>query len=211
MHFICVGAPRQPGSDAADLRYVDSAFQTIVAHVDCPATVVGKSTVPVGTARRLVDSIPRERTASRLDLAWNPELLREGTAIEDTLKPDRLVFGVTSPTAEKALMEVYAGPLADGTPIITTDLASARHGVGRAPKYRSGGTRSHRSPTDSGGCAQRAGPQRLRRNPGGRCTDSGAEISIGSARSTATAHLACPSCLLGPCIVGVVGTPACSG
>jgi UDPglucose 6-dehydrogenase len=125
VHFICVGTPQQQGSDAADLRFVHAAFQTIVANADCAGTIVGKSTVPVGTAQRLADAIPREGTVLRLEVAWNPEFLREGTAIQDTLKPDRLVFGVDSESSEKVLMEVYGSLLGDGIPHITTDLATS--------------------------------------------------------------------------------------
>jgi UDPglucose 6-dehydrogenase len=125
VHFICVGTPQQQGSDAADIRYVDSAFQAIVENADCAGTIVGKSTVPVGTAQRLADTISREGTGSPLEVAWNPEFLREGTAIEDTLRPDRLVFGVDSETSEKVLPEVYGSLLRDGIPYITTDLATS--------------------------------------------------------------------------------------
>jgi UDPglucose 6-dehydrogenase len=125
VHFICVGTPQQQGSDAADLRYVDAAFRTIVEHADCPSVIVGKSTVPVGTARRLAEMLVDERIAVPLELAWNPEFLREGTAIEDTLRPDRLVFGLESAIAEKMLIEVYASLLGSGIPHIITDLATS--------------------------------------------------------------------------------------
>ncbi len=125
MHFICVGTPQQQGSDAADLSYVEAAFQTIAELADCAGTIVGKSTVPVGTAQRLSNSIVAARSETGLRVAWNPEFLREGTAIEDTLKPNRLVFGVDSEQAEHALMEVYSQLLSAGTPYITTDLATA--------------------------------------------------------------------------------------
>ena len=108
VHFICVGTPQKQGSDAADLRYVDSAFETIISAANCSGIIVGKSTVPVGTARRLAASVSSQADI-RLEVAWNPEFLREGTAIEDTLKPDRLVFGVESESAEKLLMEVSRG------------------------------------------------------------------------------------------------------
>ncbi|GAB3241327.1 UDP-glucose/GDP-mannose dehydrogenase family protein [Mycolicibacterium hippocampi] len=125
MHFICVGTPQQHGADAADLSYVESAFKTVVENADCPGTIVGKSTVPVGTAQRLADSISGEGRTPSLEVAWNPEFLREGTAIDDTLSPDRLVFGVTSETCEKSLIEVYARLIGDGVPYITTDLATS--------------------------------------------------------------------------------------
>jgi UDPglucose 6-dehydrogenase len=123
LHFICVGTPQQLGSDAADLRFVDAAVQTVADLADCDGLIVGKSTVPVGTAQRLADRLGGD--TSRLELAWNPEFLREGKAVRDTLHPDRLVFGVTSEYAEKSLLEVYGKIIDEGTPHITTDLATA--------------------------------------------------------------------------------------
>ena len=123
LHFICVGTPQQSGSDAADLRFVDAAVQTVAELADCEGVIAGKSTVPVGTAQRLADRLRGARP--RLELAWNPEFLREGMAVRDTLHPDRLVFGVTSEYAEKALREVYGKLIDDGTPFVTTDLATA--------------------------------------------------------------------------------------
>jgi UDPglucose 6-dehydrogenase len=125
LHFICVGTPQQQGADGADLRYVDAAFQSVINYADCSGTIVGKSTVPVGTARRLSDAIRDNEGKFNFDVAWNPEFLREGTAIEDTLHPDRLVFGVDSASSEKALIEVYGTLLGDGVPHITTDLATS--------------------------------------------------------------------------------------
>jgi UDPglucose 6-dehydrogenase len=123
VHFICVGTPQQLGSDAADLRFVDAAMQTVVDLADCESLIVGKSTVPVGTARRLAETLGGN--GPRLELAWNPEFLREGKAIRDTLHPDRLVFGVMSEHAEKSLLEVYGKLIEGGTPYITTNLATA--------------------------------------------------------------------------------------
>jgi UDPglucose 6-dehydrogenase len=123
LHFICVGTPQQLGSDAADLLFVDAAVQTVTDSADCDGLIVGKSTVPVGTAQRLADKLRRD--GSRLELAWTPEFLREGLAVQDTLHPDRLVFGVASQHAEKSLLEVYGRIVDDGTPYITTDLATA--------------------------------------------------------------------------------------
>jgi UDPglucose 6-dehydrogenase len=123
LHFICVGTPQQSGSDAADVRFVDAAVQTVADLADCDGLIVGKSTVPVGTAQRLAEKLSGD--GSQLELAWNPEFLREGMAVRDTLHPDRLVFGVTSEHAEKSLLEVYGKIVDDGTPHITTDLATA--------------------------------------------------------------------------------------
>ncbi|MQY35346.1 UDP-glucose 6-dehydrogenase [Streptomyces sp. RB17] len=118
VHFVCVGTPQRAGSDGADLTYVDAAFAAIAAHAAEDALLVGKSTVPVGTARRLADT-------HGIEVAWNPEFLREGFAVEDTLRPDRLVFGVASARAEAVLREVYAPVLAAGTPLVTADFPTA--------------------------------------------------------------------------------------
>jgi UDPglucose 6-dehydrogenase len=125
IHFICVGTPQRQGADAADLSGVDAAFHAILTHADRPGTIVGKSTVPVGTAQRLADALSSAETAVNLEVAWNPEFLREGNAIQDTLKPDRLVFGVSSKAGEEALIAAYGALLSDGVPSITTDLATA--------------------------------------------------------------------------------------
>jgi len=123
LHFICVGTPQQSGSEAADLSFVEAALRTVANSADCEGLIVGKSTVPVGTAQQLAHRLGANDV--RLELAWNPEFLREGTAVHDTLHPDRLVFGVTSEYAEKTLLEVYSSIIEDGTPYITTDLATA--------------------------------------------------------------------------------------
>ncbi|MFF1449978.1 UDP-glucose dehydrogenase family protein [Streptomyces sp. NPDC058274] len=127
VHFICVGTPQKPGSNAADMRYIDAVVDGLAPHLHRDTLVVGKSTVPVGTAARLTERI---RTLAPVGpaaaLAWNPEFLREGFAVQDTLHPDRLVVGVTSPTAETLLRAVYAPILdSDSTPWISTDLATA--------------------------------------------------------------------------------------
>lgn len=125
VHFVCVGTPQLAGSDAADVRYVDSAFKAVVASADCDGLIVGKSTVPVGTAQRLAAELAESSSPHALEIAWNPEFLREGKAIEDTLRPDRLVFGVTSEHAEKTLREVYGSLIDAGTPHLTSDLATS--------------------------------------------------------------------------------------
>jgi UDPglucose 6-dehydrogenase len=124
LHFVCVGTPQSSGSDAADMSYVDSAVRMIVESATCDGVVVGKSTVPVGTASRLSREF-LQGSASKTEIAWNPEFLREGRAIEDTLHPDRLVFGITSEYAEKSLLDVYSKVIADGTPYVVTDLPTA--------------------------------------------------------------------------------------
>ncbi len=125
VHFVCVGTPQLAGSDAANIAYVDSAFRSVAAHADCDGLVVGKSTVPVGTAQRLAAEVAETSSEHRLEVAWNPEFLREGKAIEDTLAPDRLVFGVTSEYAEKTLQEVYGSIIEAGTPHLTADLPTS--------------------------------------------------------------------------------------
>jgi UDPglucose 6-dehydrogenase len=126
IHFICVGTPQRPGSYAADMCYVDAVVEGLVPHLTAPALLVGKSTVPVGTTARLTELVARLAPAGvAVEVAWNPEFLSEGYAVQDTLHPDRLVIGVTSAEAEATLREVYATPLADGTPFISTDPATA--------------------------------------------------------------------------------------
>ena len=126
VHFICVGTPQADGSHAADLTYVEAAFETLATRISRKALLVGKSTVPVGTADRLTSMVAeRSPIARELELAWNPEFLREGFAVEDTLHPDRLVFGVASDWAERQLAAVYAPLLEQGTPLVVADLATA--------------------------------------------------------------------------------------
>jgi UDPglucose 6-dehydrogenase len=126
VHFICVGTPQQKGSHAADLTYVDAAVGDLARHLRRPALVVGKSTVPVGTAARLTALVQRTAPAGMdVELAWNPEFLREGYAVDDTLRPDRLVFGTASAWAEERLRAAFAPVIAQGTPVVVTDLATA--------------------------------------------------------------------------------------
>ena len=123
VHFICVGTPQKADSLAADLKHVDSALDAVAAICKPGALVVGKSTVPVGTAARLRDRLLKINP--KADLAWNPEFLREGFAVEDTLHPNRLVVGVTSDTAEAKLKEIYASNLAQNTPWVRADLPTS--------------------------------------------------------------------------------------
>lgn len=124
VHFVCVGTPQRDGEYAADLSYVDAAVEALASRMTGPALIVGKSTVPVGTAGRLATRIS-ELTSAEVELAWNPEFLREGFAVEDTLRPDRLVLGVRSERAERILREVYAPIVAGGVPVIVCDYATA--------------------------------------------------------------------------------------
>ncbi|HEU4807343.1 MAG TPA: UDP-glucose/GDP-mannose dehydrogenase family protein [Homoserinimonas sp.] len=123
VHFVAVGTPQLADSNAADLRFVDAAIAAIVPHLSPGDVVAGKSTVPVGTAERLAHSV--EATGARL--AWNPEFLREGFAVQDTIAPDRLVYGVQpgDEASVAVLDEVYAVALANGTPRIVTNFATA--------------------------------------------------------------------------------------
>lgn len=127
VHFICVGTPQLRGAGgAADMTYVDAAVKGLAPHLLRPSLLVGKSTVPVGTAARLTDMVRSLAPAgNRIEVAWNPEFLREGYAVRDTLHPDRLVLGVPSPAAEATLRTVFEQALAAGTPCVTTDLATA--------------------------------------------------------------------------------------
>jgi UDPglucose 6-dehydrogenase len=123
VHFICVGTPQIKNGNAADLTYVNSALESIAKYVKPGGLVVGKSTVPVGTATKLRDRLLELNP--KADLAWNPEFLREGFAVEDTLRPNRLVVGVVNDSAEQMLMEVYATNLKEKTPWVRADLPTA--------------------------------------------------------------------------------------
>ncbi|MEU7886221.1 UDP-glucose/GDP-mannose dehydrogenase family protein [Microbispora bryophytorum] len=124
VHFICVGTPQKKGGYAADVSYLDAVVESLAPHLDRECLVVGKSTVPVGTAERLADKLVRLSPAGmQAELAWNPEFLREGFAVQDTLRPDRIVLGVASERAEKVLRDVYA-PLGE-VPIVVTDFPTA--------------------------------------------------------------------------------------
>ncbi|WP_369255643.1 UDP-glucose dehydrogenase family protein [Geodermatophilus amargosae] len=127
VHFLCVGTPQKHGEYAADLRFVQAAAESLLQVLAPGELVVGKSTVPVGTAAGLA-AMFGEKVPGAL-LAWNPEFLREGFAVRDTLHPDRLVYGLPADgdgeTAERLLDEVYAPIVARGIPKVTTDHATA--------------------------------------------------------------------------------------
>ena len=123
VHFICVGTPQVKNGNAADLTYVNSALESIAKYVKPGGLVVGKSTVPVGTATKLRNRLLELNP--KADLAWNPEFLREGFAVEDTLRPNRLVIGVVTDSAENILKEVYAVNLKENTPWVRADLPTA--------------------------------------------------------------------------------------
>ncbi len=140
VHFICVGTPQQEGRYAADLRYVNAAVDTLIprltAHPDGPTLVVGKSTVPVGTAEAIAARIADQAPTAGATLVWNPEFLREGFAIQDTLSPDRIVYGLPSElgeptaageTARAVLDAVYADQLERQQIVrLLTDYATAQ-------------------------------------------------------------------------------------
>src|SRR6187551_3122102 len=127
VYFVCVGTPQKRVEYAADLHYVEAAVESLLPVVRPGTLVVGKSTVPVGTAARLAERVT-DRVSGAL-LAWNPEFLREGFAVHDTLHPDRLVYGLPegddADRAHALLDEVYATIVADGTPKVVTDYATA--------------------------------------------------------------------------------------
>ncbi|MFH9827502.1 UDP-glucose dehydrogenase family protein [Streptomyces bobili] len=126
VHFVCVNTPQKRGEYACDMSYVESAIASLAPHLERPALVVGKSTVPVGSADRLARTITELAPAGEdAELAWNPEFLREGFAVQDTLHPDRIVVGVRSERAERTLREVYAGPVGEGSPFVVTDFPTS--------------------------------------------------------------------------------------
>ncbi|MGI9125080.1 MAG: UDP-glucose dehydrogenase family protein [Mycobacterium sp.] len=128
VHFLGVGTPQKKGEYGADLRHVHSVIDDLVPRLARASVIVGKSTVPVGTAAELAGrAAGLARTGVDVEIAWNPEFLREGFAVEDTLHPDRIVVGVQpdSTRAEIALRELYARLLDDGVPFLLTDLQTA--------------------------------------------------------------------------------------
>jgi UDPglucose 6-dehydrogenase len=125
VHFLCVGTP-EAADGTANLSYLHDAADALALYLQSACLVVGKSTVPVGTARALMTRIRAAAPAgNQVHLAWNPEFLREGFAIQDTLRPDRFVFGVTSARAREILVHVYDQPLAAGIPGLVMDLETA--------------------------------------------------------------------------------------
>ena len=126
VHFICVNTPQKHGEYGCDMSYVDSAVESLAPLLRRPALVVGKSTVPVGSADRLAARLRELAPVGEdAELAWNPEFLREGFAVRDTLRPDRIVVGARSDHAERQLREVYATPIAEGSPFVITDFPTA--------------------------------------------------------------------------------------
>ena len=128
VHFLGVGTPQKKGEYGADLRHVHAVVDTLVPRLKRSAVIVGKSTVPVGTAADLSERARRLAPSGvSVEIAWNPEFLREGFAVQDTLHPDRIVLGVQpdSRWAESAMRELYAPILDAGVPLLVTDLQTA--------------------------------------------------------------------------------------
>lgn len=126
VHFICVGTPQLPDAQGTDLSQLRACIGALAPLLRSPCLVVGRSTVPVGTAAEVADQLSRFAPVGEgVELAWNPEFLREGHAVEDTLRPDRIVLGVQSPRAEGLLKQIYARQAGAGTPFFVTDLATA--------------------------------------------------------------------------------------
>jgi UDPglucose 6-dehydrogenase len=122
VHFVCVGTPQRPDG-GADLSQVRACLGRLAPLLARPCLVAGKSTVPVGTSRDLAAWLSQR--APDAELAWNPEFLREGHAVDDTLRPDRIVAGVSTPRAERLLRRVYARQIESGVPFVVTDVATA--------------------------------------------------------------------------------------
>ncbi|MDJ0029628.1 UDP-glucose/GDP-mannose dehydrogenase family protein [Gordonia alkanivorans] len=124
--FIAVGTPQKKGEYSADLQYVDAAIEELVPLLRRDALILGKSTVPVGTARRLSERADELAKDIDVEVAWNPEFLREGFAVDDTLHPDRVVLGkFPGGSAESVCRDIYASMIQDGTPFIVTDPPTA--------------------------------------------------------------------------------------
>jgi UDPglucose 6-dehydrogenase len=125
VHFLCVGTP-QAQDGAADLSQVYAAADALASHLDGPCVIAGRSTVPVGTAVALARRFAEKAgPGAAVEVAWNPEFLREGTAVPDSLAPDRIVLGVPSLRSERALRRVYARQAARGVPVLVMDVHTA--------------------------------------------------------------------------------------
>lgn len=124
IHMLCVGTPQGADGSSADTKFLYSALNSLLPFLDEDAVIVGKSTVPVGTAAQI-----RSYLESKLNfsphIAWNPEFLREGTALKDTLEPDRIVIGTDDPWSEKLLRLLYQQITDGGVPLISCDIPTA--------------------------------------------------------------------------------------
>ncbi len=191
VHFVCVGTPQRKGEFAADTTYVDAAVRDLLPYLRPGDLVVGKSTVPVGTAARLAELVEAEPGAM---LAWNPEFLREGHAVVDTQRPDRLVYGLPADrsTAQAAQGPARRGlrrpPWRDGVPLVVTDYADRRAGQDggeRLPRHED--LVHQRDGRGLRGDRRRRHPARRRRS----ATTTGSARSS-SAPGSASAAAACP-------------------
>jgi UDPglucose 6-dehydrogenase len=126
VHFACVGTPQRRDGDSADLSQLEACIGALAPRLRRPCVIAGKSTVPVGTAAALADRLAALAPVGRAaELCWNPEFLREGHAVADTMRPDRIVIGTGSSSAEQALRRVYTRQIDAGVPVFVTDLATA--------------------------------------------------------------------------------------
>jgi UDPglucose 6-dehydrogenase len=125
-HFIAVGTPQRKGEYSADLRYVTAVVEHLVPLLEHDAVIIGKSSVPVGTAGRLATRAAELANGVDVEVSWNPEFLREGRAVNDTLHPDRIVLGINSGGRAAAIArEIYARQVDEQVPFFVTDLATA--------------------------------------------------------------------------------------
>ena len=132
VHFICVGTPQRPDGMSADLSYVETAVTSLVPHLTRKALIVGKSTVPVGTAEWVEQLVGKHAPAELgIEVAWSPEFLQEGFAVEDVLRPNRLVLGLKSAWAHSMLFAAHKGVFELAVnedrevPVVVTDFATA--------------------------------------------------------------------------------------
>ena len=126
VHFIGVGTPQRKGSYAADTKYVHAVMEQLAPKLEGHHTFFGKSTVPVGTSESLQQQADREATNATVEIVWNPEFLREGHAVKDTLRPDRIVLGINEGSDTEALArEIYAEPIQLGSPLLVMDRPTA--------------------------------------------------------------------------------------
>ena len=123
IHFLCVGTPQSP-TGSADTSYLYAAIKDLAPHLSSQALVVGKSTVPVGTAAKLKTELAA-KVSFEPRLVWNPEFLREGTALEDSLKPDRIVIGSFKKEDSLPLLVAYEKLIKAGSPVVELDVATA--------------------------------------------------------------------------------------
>ncbi|HEY6739121.1 MAG TPA: UDP-glucose/GDP-mannose dehydrogenase family protein [Actinopolymorphaceae bacterium] len=134
--LICVQTPQRDGEYAADTSYVDRCIEDLVPRLRRPTVIIGRSTVPVGTAARLADHIEALAPEGvQVDLVWMPEFLREGHGVDDTLRPDRIVLGTRTERGEQVAREVFAPIIASGTPVISCDYATAELVKGTANSF----------------------------------------------------------------------------